>query len=113
MVVSSYDPAVSERVLGDIGTEVVYEDDRVRVWQLRLQPGERSAIHRHEHDHLLIQVAGDRIAAFPEPDTQGPYKDHIEAAVVPGAVVAVTKGGIETAVNVGEAPYLEVIVELK
>ena len=104
---------MSERVLGDIGTEVVYEDDRVRVWQLRLAPGEKSPIHRHDHDHLLIQVAGDRIAAFPEPDTQGPYTQHIEADVIPGAVVAVTKGGIETAVNVGQEPYLEVIVELK
>ena len=102
-----------ERVLGPIGTEVVYEDDRVRVWQLRLKPGERSAVHRHEHDHLLIQIAGDRIAAEPEPDTEGPYRDPIEAEPVPGAVIAVTRGGIETAVNTGAKDYLEVIVELK
>ena len=100
-------------MLGDIGSRVVYEDDRVRVWQLRLAPGERSAIHRHDLDHLLIQVAGDRIAAHPEPDTEGPFRDEIEADVVPGAVVHVTRGGIETALNVGEADYLEVIVELK
>ena len=102
-----------ERVLGPIGTEVVYEDERVRVWQLRLKPGERSAVHRHEHDHLLIQIAGDRIAAEPEPDTQGPSRDPSEAEPVPGAVIAVTRGGIETAVNTGSKDYLEVIVELK
>src|SRR5204863_6747518 len=84
---------VSDRVLGDIGTKVVFEDDAVRVWQLRLAPGEKSAIHRHELDHLLIQVAGDRVAVEPEPDTEGPYRDPLEADVIPGAVVFVRRGG--------------------
>jgi hypothetical protein len=83
------------------------------VWVLQLAPGERSAVHRHEHDHLLIQIAGDRIAVEPEPDSEGPFREYLEADVVPGAVVHVDKGGIETAHNVGAAPYREVIVELK
>jgi beta-alanine degradation protein BauB len=102
-----------DRVLGGVGTNVVYEDDRVRVWRLKLAPGESSPIHRHELDHLLIQVRGDRIAVIPEPDTQGPYKETLEAEVVPGAVVRVPRGGVERARNVGSDPYLEVIVELK
>jgi hypothetical protein len=32
---------------------------------------------------------------------------------MPGAVVHVSRGGIETAHNTGTEPYLEVIVELK
>ena len=100
-------------MLGDVGTRVVFEDEHVRVWQLKLTPGEDSAIHRHTLDHLLIQVAGDRIAVIPEPDSEGPYRDYLEADVVPGAVVHVSRGGVETARNVGRRPYLEVIVELK
>lgn len=102
-----------ERVLGGIGTKVVYEDDAVRVWRLALAPGEDSPIHRHELDHLLVQVSGDRIAVIPESDTEGPYTDILEADVVPGAVVHVRRGGVERARNVGMQPYLEVIVELK
>jgi hypothetical protein len=102
-----------DRVFGDIGTNVVYEDDAVRVWRLKLAPGEESPIHRHELDHLLIQVSGDRIAVIPEPDTKGPYTEVLEADVVPGAVVPVRRGGVERARNVGAQPYLEVIVELK
>lgn len=101
------------RVLGGVGTRVVFEDDRVRVWELRLAPGEDSPVHRHELDHLLIQVAGDRVAVIPEPDTEGPYRDELEAEVVPGAVVHVPRGGVETARNPGREPYLEIIVELK
>jgi hypothetical protein len=102
-----------DRVFGDIGTNVVYEDDTVRVWRLKLAPGEESPVHRHELDHLLIQVSGDRIAVVPEPDSEGPFRDMLEADVVPGAVVHVRRGGIERARNVGSQPYLEVIVELK
>ena len=102
-----------ERVLGPIGTNVVYEDDRVRVWRLKLAPGEDSAVHRHDLDHLLIQIAGDRIAVLPEPDTGGPYKDRLDADVVSGMVTFVNAGGIETARNVGNEQYLEIIVELK
>ncbi|HYA68181.1 MAG TPA: hypothetical protein VED63_05560 [Acidimicrobiales bacterium] len=103
----------AKRVLGDIGSRVVYEDDAVRVWRLSLAPGEESAIHRHELDHLLVQVAGDRIAVVPEPETEGPFTEEMAADVVPGAVIHVSRGGVERARNVGERNSLEIIVELK
>jgi len=104
---------MTDRQLGPIGTKVLFENDRVRIWRLRLEPGEESAVHRHELDHILVQVAGDRIAVAPEPDSAGPYRDYLEADVIPGAAVYVDRGGIETARNVGDARYLEVIIELK
>jgi hypothetical protein len=102
-----------DRSFGTVGTRLLFEDDRVRVWQVRLAPGEESDVHRHDLDHLLVQVAGDRIAVVPEPDSEGPYRDYLEADVVPGAVVPVRRGGIETARNVGTSDYLEVVIELK
>ncbi len=102
-----------DRDFGGVGTNVIYEDADVRVWRLKLAPGEESPIHRHELDHLLIQISGDRIAVIPEPDSEGPFTELLEADVVPGAVVHVHRGGIERARNVGAEPYLEVIVELK
>lgn len=96
-----------------MGTKVLFEDERVRVWELRLDPGEESDVHRHDLDHVLVQIAGDRVAVIPEPDTEGPYRDYLEADVVPGMVVQVRRGGVETARNVGAEPYHEIIVELK
>ncbi len=104
---------MTERVMGDVGTKLIFEDDRVRVWQVRLAPGEQGDVHRHTLDHLLIQIGGDRIAVVPEEDSEGPFREYFEADVVPGAVVPVARGGVERARNVGVDPYLEVIVELK
>jgi hypothetical protein len=62
---------------------------------------------------MLVLLEGDRIAAEPEADTQGAFTEYLEADVVPGAVVYIDRGGIETAKNVGEQPYREIIIELK
>ena len=102
-----------ERVLGGIATRLLMENDRVRIWEMDLAPGDRSATHRHDLDYVLVQIEGDRIAAEPEPDTQGAYRSYIEADVVPGKARYIKRGGIETAVNIGKRRYLEILVELK
>jgi hypothetical protein len=104
---------VAERTLGDVASRMLFENDRVRVWEMRLEPGEDSAVHRHDLDYLLVQIDGDRIAGIPEPDTAGQYKDYIEGRVQPGNVVYIDRGGIETARNTGDKPYYEILIELK
>ena len=102
-----------QRTLGDIATTLLFENERVRVWELDLAAGERSATHRHDLDYLLVQIEGDRIAAEPEADSRGAYRDYIEADVVPGRTRYIKAGGIETAVNVGRRRYREILIELK
>jgi hypothetical protein len=100
------------RTFGGVGSKVVFENDRVRVWELTLQPGEDGPVHRHDHDHLLIQIAGDRVAVVPEPDTKSRFTEYLEVDVNPGQVAFVRSGGVEVARNVGSRPYREIIVEL-
>ena len=42
----------------DIGTRLLYENDRVRVWDLALAPGESTGMHRHENDYLYVVIGG-------------------------------------------------------
>ena len=105
--------AAEERVLGGVATKVLMENDKVRIWEMRLDPGEDSAVHRHDLDYILVQIDGDRIAGVPEPDSQGEYNEYIEADVVPGNAIYITKGGIELARNTGKKPYYEILIELK
>jgi hypothetical protein len=91
----------------------VYEDEHVRIWTHHLEPGQAGPLHRHEHDYVIVDVAGDRIAADPRPGTGGEYEDYIEASVKRGRGSFLRKGGVERAINVGTTPYRTVIVELK
>jgi len=102
-----------ERILGPVGTTLLLENDRVRIWELALEPGAKSAVHRHDLDYLIVQIEGDRIAAVPEPDSGGKHTTYIEAQAQPGKVTYLTRGGIETAVNVGNRRYREILIELK
>src|SRR5260370_31771724 len=50
----------------DIGTELLFENERIRVWQMALQPGEESPHHRHEADYVFVYTTPSRITAFLE-----------------------------------------------
>jgi hypothetical protein len=89
------------------------ENDRVKIWEMDLAPGEESAIHEHTMDYILVLLEGDRIAGVPEPDSAGPYNEYIEAEVEPGNYYFIERGGIETARNIGQKRYREIAIELK
>ncbi len=102
-----------ERKLGDVANRVIFENERVRIWEMRMPAGESGPPHRHALDHILVQISGDRMAVLPEPDTQGPYKEYLEADVAPGQIFYVPRGGVEVAKNVGKQEYHEILIELK
>ena len=99
--------------LGKIASHVIFENERVRIWMLKLAPGEESDPHRHELDHILVQIDGDRMAVVPEPDSEGPYNEYLEADIVPGRCLFIPKGGVEKARNVGTRAFHEIVIELK
>lgn len=106
-------PRVEEPDLGPIASQVVYEDEHVRIWTHHLEAGEAGPLHRHEHDYVIVDVEGDRIAAEPVAGTGGDYDEYIEAPVKRGKSYFLRAGGLERAINVGSTPYRTVIVELK
>jgi hypothetical protein len=102
-----------QRKLGDVATKLLFENERVRVWEMRLGPGEEGDVHRHSLDYVLVQIEGDRMAVVPEPDSGGAFRQYLEADVFPGNTVFIERGGIEKARNVGERAYREILIELK
>ncbi|HEY8216432.1 MAG TPA: hypothetical protein VIH82_04800 [Acidimicrobiia bacterium] len=103
------------RTFGDIATKLLMENDRVRIWEMRLAPGEKSDLHHHQNDYVMIQIAGDKMAADFEPDSGGPWgaAGRVEGDIAPGNVIYAERGGIETAINVGDEEFYEIVVELK
>jgi quercetin dioxygenase-like cupin family protein len=43
-----------------VGTRLLLEDERARVWEIRLAPGERLAFHRHVLDYVWTCVSGGK-----------------------------------------------------
>ncbi len=97
--------------VGGVGARVLFEDDRVRIWDLVLEPGEASDLHHHEHDYYLIISEGDYVAGVVPPGS--PIDSFVGKVPAIGNTVSVPKGSTEWAYNVGEKTYREVIVELK
>jgi mannose-6-phosphate isomerase-like protein (cupin superfamily) len=62
----SFDPAEFRGELDvasenkQLGTSVWFENDRIRVWEVLLEPGERGAFHSHTTNYFWTVVEGSR-----------------------------------------------------
>jgi len=92
--------------LGDVATRLLFENERVKVWEMLLEPGEASARHEHTMDYLLCVVEGTSVDA----DADG---GSVTIPVGPGTVLYVPRGGVERAVNRSGTRFREILVELK
>lgn len=96
--------------IGGVGTSVLFEDDKVKIWDMKLEPGQASDLHRHDHDYYLVIFSGDVIAGVPPRDQGDPFVFRLSPGV---NTVSVPKGGTEWALNLGDETYYEILVELK
>jgi hypothetical protein len=91
----------------NVGTRLLLENDRVKVWEMLLEPGASSDLHEHTMDYILCILEGTSIDADP------PNGKTFHATVQPGKVFYVKRGGTERAVNRSETRFREIIIELK
>lgn len=97
--------------IGGVGTRVLFEDERVKIWEMVLEPGEASDLHRHDHDYYLCIFEGDLVAGVIPPGSPG--ESFVGKVPAEGNTVPIPKGGVEWAYNVGEKTYREILIELK
>ena len=57
--------------LGDIATKVLFENDKVKIWNLIVEPGEACDWHMHERDYVTVCVEGGGLDAEYEDGTSG------------------------------------------
>ena len=97
--------------IGNVADRVLFEDHHVRIWEMKLEPGEASDKHHHDHDFYLAILSGDLIAGVTPEDSE------VEnfAARIPkdGNTVPIAKGGTEWAFNIGNETFREILIELK
>jgi hypothetical protein len=44
--------------LGEVGHRIVLENEHVRIWEVRLEPGETIDFHIHDHPYIVISLGG-------------------------------------------------------
>jgi mannose-6-phosphate isomerase-like protein (cupin superfamily) len=95
-----------------VGTRLLFENERVRVWDLALAPGESLEKHVHRNDFLFIVVSGGSLRHAdpekPENDQAVRYEDDQVVFVEAGAATV-----HERLTNTGQTPYRNFVIELK
>jgi quercetin dioxygenase-like cupin family protein len=92
--------------MGEVGTKLVFENERVKVWEFTLAPGESIDPHTHERDYFFYPIDGGTL----EVTRQGRVERRTLEA---GRVYWRERGDTHGARNVGPARYHEILVELK
>ena len=109
--------------MAGVGTQKVFEDDRVIVWHLDLEPGEQGEQHTHELDYVVRVLSGSTLEVS-GPDGKLLYTVELESggAVnfrVEGDQIVSDRPGYpavpatHSARNVGENTFREVLIEFK
>ncbi len=95
-----------------VGTRLLFENERVRVWDLALAPGESLEKHIHRLDFCFIVVQG---GALRHADPDNPANDHDVQYHDDQVVFINAHGGTvhHRLLNVGDTPYRNYIIELK
>ena len=99
-----------EPISQEVGTKLLFENDRVRVWDLCLEPGQGSGLHRHDNDYLYVVIGDGVLQRVAPAGTQMEPKSMRDGDVV---FRAVDDDCVHEAVNAGETPWRNIVVELK
>jgi beta-alanine degradation protein BauB len=90
--------------------KLLFENDRVKVWTLSLEPGQSTPVHTHELEEIVICLESSKIKILtpgPEPESQVVYPT-AGAAFAPAV-----KGVTHILTNAGEKRYRQISIELK
>lgn len=97
-------------VSDQVGTRLLFENEAVRVWDLRLAPGESTGAHRHTTDYLYVVIGGGTLATIDAEGNQRPAEPMADGEV---RFRRVTGETIHQAVNAGDSEWRNIVVELK
>lgn len=99
---------MDETRYGPVGTRVVFENERVRVWEIELQPGETLPMHFHELDYVVVALSDSPTAVEWEDGRRETNDRHTV-----GEITWRSAPHAHALTNVGTAPYRNRLIELK
>jgi beta-alanine degradation protein BauB len=92
--------------MAEVGHKLIFENERVKVWEFTLHPGETIEAHKHDHDYFFYPIEGGTLQVT---RASGVTRATLEV----GKVYYRKKGDTHAAKNVDSKRYHEILVELK
>ncbi|MFB3098041.1 MAG: hypothetical protein ACE1ZZ_05145 [Dehalococcoidia bacterium] len=93
--------------LGLVANQFLFENDRLKMWHLDLQPGESSDWHVHDLDYVTVVVEPAKLLR----EWEDGSTDELENPL--GHVNFTRKHGAHRVTNVGTTHYRNALAELK
>jgi mannose-6-phosphate isomerase-like protein (cupin superfamily) len=106
--------------MSDIATKKLFENEKIAVWEMVLEPGESTGVHTHSHDYVFFVIEGSTAEVT---DKQGNPLATLEMRT--GETMSLRLEGQElvtgdlrlpathSARNIGSTRYREILVETK
>ncbi len=100
--------------LGPIATKILYEDERVRVWEQLIEPGMGTGPHHHPLPYALVTVEGSSLDVLPVPGYPMMHgEESLSVDLADQTAGVLEAGSVEDAINTGDRPYRAILVEFK
>lgn len=109
----------------NVGSEKIFENDKVIVWNFELPPGETTPLHTHKHSYMWYTISGAPLQVFDENDNDLGTLDVPTGAVYSllldnGELEVLSEIGKGNRIpakhkskNAGKGVYREILVEYK
>lgn len=93
--------------LGPIGDKILFENEFVRIWSVKLDPGQRQAWHQHHLPYVIVPMTeGKNVMYFED----GRAKETNETI---GGVLWREAGAPHELLNISDWQYRNVLIEIK
>ena len=98
----------SGKLLGPIGTKVLFENEHIRVWSVELPGKGHHPMHEHEHPYLIVPVTEGKALMRWEDGREREITDELGRVVYREA-----SGGPHELFNLENTKFHYVLVEIK
>ena len=109
--------------MAEVGTRKVFENDRIIVWELELEPGEILPLHTHRLNYIFYVISGSTIEVRDADGNlthtlQPKERETLELRVEGEQLILVGSDltpipATHSACNAGENYYREILIETK
>ena len=97
-------------ISNQVATRVLFENARIRVWEMSLDPGQASDWHSHLNDYVFVNLAPAKIIL--KVSDHKPINRTLEEGFTQYVAVGAKGETGHQLINAGETPVRQVLIEL-